>query len=246
MSKMRKIQLLGLALFVVLAFGALAAAAAYAEPEWLVEKTTFVGSLPAETEGLIVLTKLVSESNSELLNEISCEAIFDGSITSSKTDEITKILNLSKEEIGTLLEGLALDCLVVQAKETADCRLNALAEVWAEELPWATELELMSTESELILDLILNMAYEYLCESGILGIFISDLCNGKTSMVMTNDLTTTPPSVDGLFTSASEELDCAITGARTGALMGLGSLRAIGGTVASPEVLNRLETAVND
>jgi hypothetical protein len=85
---MKKTQI-GLALFVVFAFGAITAASAFAtSPEWLVKGNSFSGTLSSETTGLLTLIKLVSSTNSEVLNKLDCEGTFDGTITSpAGTDE---------------------------------------------------------------------------------------------------------------------------------------------------------------
>src|SRR5450759_4894241 len=99
---MRKIQILGMALFAVFAFGAVAAASAFAASEWEVEGVKLTTTLPAETEGSLKLIKLVSTTNREILVEVRCEGIFDGTVGPGSKDTINKVLNLAMEEIGQL------------------------------------------------------------------------------------------------------------------------------------------------
>lgn len=250
---MRKTQILGLALFAMLACSVIVVASAGAEALlWLVNGADFTGTLNAETEGLIELHKLVSPTNGNLLNTLHCEGIFDGTITNPAvgfgdgTDEVTKVLNLLKEEIGEELVGLAIFCLVTQAAEAADCKLNTEAEVWPEKLPWLTDLQLMTT-AETWLDLFLEATnktpgYHVRCETGIIGLLAEELCEGPTSALLTNDATTVPPSVLGEFNANSEEVNCTATGEKTGAQLGSGHTWA-----TEDFTLNtRLETALSE
>ena len=97
---MRKFQVFGLMLFAVLAFSAVATASAFAEVgEWLVENVKPAEALPAETEGLLIVARLVSSTNSAVLQEVDCEGILDGTIGPGVADTVTAVLNLAKELI---------------------------------------------------------------------------------------------------------------------------------------------------
>jgi hypothetical protein len=247
---MRKIQILGMALFAVFAFSAVAAASAFAASEWEVGGVKVTEALPAETEGLLSLIKLVSPENSAILVEVLCEGIFDGTVGPGSKDTINKVLNLAMEEIGQL-GGLALECKVEAGGMSGllDCKLGGTALLWAENLPWNTELELMEPSGAILDRLGFPAgagvpAYEVECitTSGIVG---SELCEGATSAEVKND-TGTPMGVFGEFSEAvgSEEASCSVTGAKTGLNVGSGTTWAVGGTVAAPEELNRLDTLV--
>jgi len=219
---MRKIQILGFALFAMVAFSAIAATAAFAEPEWLVNKIVINQTLPAETEGLLNLIAL--ESGTKLVT-IDCEGVLDGTIgppvaanPGVGTDEITSVLSLNQETISsTPLSGLALGCLVSQsAGGLGDCTLNSLAAVWPENLPWKTELELMSA-APIWLDILSGPmgkepAWESECSSNI-GT-VSLLCEGLASAAVSNEAGTVPPSVLGEFSEAAgtETASCSVAG----------------------------------
>jgi hypothetical protein len=241
---MRKIQILGMALFAVFAFSAVAAASAFAASEWEVEGVKLTTTLPAETQGSLSLIKLVSSTNSAILVEVHCEGIFDGTVGPGSKDTINKVLNLAMEEIGQL-GGLALECKVEAGGMSGllDCELGSTALVWAENLPWNTELELMEPSGAILDRLGFPAgagvpAYEVECKttSGIVG---SELCEGATSAEVKND-TGTPMGVFGEFSAAvgSEEANCTMTGEKTGLNVGSGTTWAI-----SSELV-RLDTLV--
>jgi hypothetical protein len=241
---MRKIQILGFALFAMVAFSAIAATAAFAEPEWLVEKNALLQTLPAETEGLL---NLVALENGGQLNVIDCEGVLDGTIgppVAAKpgvgTDEITSVLSLNQETISAPLMGLALGCLVTQsANGLGDCVVNDLAAVWPENLPWKTELELM-TVAPIWLDILSGPAgkepaWESECNTNIGA--QSLLCEGLATATVSNEPGTVPPSVLGEF-NETEEAACSV-GTIKGDLLGTGNTWAIG------LELERLETAIS-
>jgi hypothetical protein len=253
---MRKIQILGLALFAVFAFGAMAASSALAATgEWLVAKVAVTENLPAETEGLLFLIKLISPTNSGVLVKIDCEGIFDGTIGAAGKDTVTAVLNLSMELINKLGESpeLALSCTVVETHSSLeDCNLNSLAEVWPGNLPWTTQLgELLESGGVVSVTDTFGPGtggepdYEVMCNDSI-GVLGEELCEGPTSALVTNE-PGPPPFVLGEFTlAASPETNCpGGTGEKTGAQVGEGKTWAVGGTVATPVELERLETAVN-
>jgi hypothetical protein len=239
---MRKIQLVGLALFAVFAFSAFAAQAASAL-EWLVEKAAVVAPLNAEVEGLLELVKFTVANGSAKLVTVDCEGILDGTIgpvnaAGNGVDEITKLLNLLQEEILGLGE-LALECKVTQtAGGLADCKSGVTALVWAQNLPWLTELELMEPKTGEVLNLDLLFknasdsnteppAYEVECEtvSGIIG---SELCEGNTSLNVENEPLATPAAVLAVSNEeVSERGSCNLTGANSAINIGDGNIWAI-------------------
>jgi len=141
---MRKLQVLGLVLFAVLVFSAVAATAAFAESEWLVEGTALAGELPAETEGLLIL-KNYEKNNTTVLVEVHCTGIFKGTIGPGGLDLVDDVLSLDHSlTVVTLEEGdenkTPLDCLVIlDGGALTDCtqeeasELN-LANVWVDNL----------------------------------------------------------------------------------------------------------------
>jgi hypothetical protein len=244
MNKMRKFHLFGVALVAVFAFCAVGATAAFAEQEWVVDGNPVAANevVNSETEGKLVLGTLES-AGGNVLNEIECEGIFDGTLESAGKDTITKLLNTAMEEIS--LSTKALSCTVTfDAGASTDCKKGTTASVWPENLPWSTQIELMAT---ITLDKIFGAAgkepaYEVLCVTNFFGIEAEDLCIGNTSTQITEDTTTTPHSVIGAFDwkspISSEEGKCETTGSPA-FLVGSGHIYAIGAT----DLSGRLETS---
>jgi hypothetical protein len=196
---MKKLHVVLLALFAVFAFSAAIAGSASAETtllaEWLFNGAAITALLPVETTGELLLETLVLGISAV---DIDCSGIFDGSVGPNGEDEVTKLLNLAKEEIGSELTGLSLDCEVLTA--VSQCLAGELAELWTDNLPWHTNLFLM--ESGVILDSFLGLpGYHVFCpiEGG------ENLCTGPTSTTMTNGAT----DVIGVFELANpEEASC--------------------------------------
>ena len=227
---MRKIHILGLALFAVLAFGVTVASSAFAEPgEWLFNGATFNATLNVETTGLLTLVRLVSETNSAILTEMDCEGIFDGTITQGGagvkgTDTITALLNSAMELVNELGEApeLELNCLVTfDSGALTDCKAETLAQLWPDNLyggngPWLTEL-LELEANGLVLDHLFGLGvlgqepgYEVRCES-LFGVFGEELCEGPTTFDLTNGAETVnaiallEPEIHCLFAGTNEE-----------------------------------------
>jgi hypothetical protein len=249
---MRKINVLGLGLLAVFVYGAIMASAAFAAPEWLVEELAVTENLPAETEGELELVKLVSSTNPARLDTVKCSGILVGSIGPAGKDEITSVLTLGDGVIGKetesgTLEGTALECLVTQSEGGfLDCLLGSTALVWPANLPWKSQLELMESTG-MILDVLTSATgpgpgYDAECTT-VSGLTGSELCAGPASAFVSNSVGT-PMGVEGAA-DEKEEISCTLTGEKTGLLIGTGTTWAVGGTVASPEVLNRLDTLVD-
>jgi hypothetical protein len=248
---MRKVQVLGIALVAMLAFSAVLATAAFAG-EWLVEGkaiTSAEGALNSETEGELKLISYAEKGSASVLAEITCSGIFDGTVGPGSTDTVTTLLNLSKEEINkTALTELALLCNVtLDAGALTDCKVgteNAL--LWAINLPWSTEIELMSNGEEL--DVFLDNAgkmpgYYVECES-LLGISGTNTCEGGVNIATLTNGTGTPTEVLGSFTklaAMSERANCTLTGTETGEVIN----PTAGKTWAIGVELEHLATAVS-
>jgi hypothetical protein len=140
---MRKIQLLGVVLLALFAFGVLTAAsasAAFLLAEWLVN-------------GVAVTTELVVESTGEVLLEdnkvpligkavILCSGISVGWVGPNSLGWISEVLSLNGEAISTTpLVGLSLDCVA-----QAGCETNTAVLVWPVGLPGTVEVELLEQE----------------------------------------------------------------------------------------------------
>jgi hypothetical protein len=266
---MKKLYLLGSTLLVVFAFGALAATSAFAVSEWLVEGVAPANgvALNTETEGLFTRVRLVSKTNSAVLNEIDCEAILDGTSENTATGglgTVTAVLNLLEELINQLSETspLGVSCTVTFSREeTGDCLLNALAELFPDNLytvgagPWLTELlalEEPKLGEFLVLDELLGKGvlgeepgYELRCEAVPFDIIGEELCEGAWEFNLTNEAGAVPSAVLVQTTIGEfKEGECfnlTLGGEETEvtALEGDGNLWAIG------VALERLATAIN-
>jgi hypothetical protein len=133
-SEMKKFQTVVLALFAVLACGALFASAASAETtlaaEWLHNGAAVTTTLPTEAAGSLALTDTVAKVT------LLCKGILDGNVSAAGKDETIEVLNAAKEKIELGKLGLSIakgDCTNVKG-------CPAPAEVWPEGLPWKTQL----------------------------------------------------------------------------------------------------------
>jgi hypothetical protein len=241
---MRKIHLLGIALLAVFAFGAIAAASAFAaEPEWLVDEQPIAAgeSFKAETEGDLILVKY-NGGGEEILTEVLCEGILDGFLLPKGADEITEVLTLlhvavGKESNGGTLEGEGLVCTVTKSGTAlTDCLAGDVALVWPFGLPWLSQLELMEEAGKVtVLDRIFKdvtdtntepPGYDIECHtnSGLIG---SELCLANMTAFVTNDLLS-PMGVIGKPDESERSAECTLTGANSGGFKGTGTTHAIG------------------
>ncbi len=149
--KMKKLQILGIALVAVFAFGALVAGSASATvttllAEWLVNGVAIPEgtNLASESTGELELTDLKT-----LLGEstVKCSGILIGTVGFDGADTVTEVLNLAKELIGAPLTGTALSCTEVKVCEEAL--------VWPVNLPWSTLLELVEEEGSVFFGVLL-------------------------------------------------------------------------------------------
>src|ERR1700680_3433958 len=90
---------IGLTLFVVFAFGAIAVAPAlaYEGPDWWIGESQVTGSVNVETKEVLTLTDLKVPILGEAA--VKCEATLDGTVKSEGKDETTAILNTKGEEV---------------------------------------------------------------------------------------------------------------------------------------------------
>jgi hypothetical protein len=137
---MRKIHLLGLALFAVFAFSAVAAASsAFAlESVWLVGGHTALTKVLADSEGELTLTDLKTPIFGE--SSILCSGLNEGWIggdasgANPKWDEITSITGLN-----AATEPLWIKCTFVVR---GGCETSTPPEIMPVNLPWLSELTL--------------------------------------------------------------------------------------------------------
>jgi hypothetical protein len=202
---MRKYQALLLALLAVFAVAAVTAGAASAETtllaEWLIAGAQVLTLTSIETTGeLLLTTKVLGIAGAAIL----CSGIFDGTVGPNGEDEVTELLNLSHELIGSELVGLSLKC-TVQASTVKECgEVGAEAELWTDELPWHTLLVLKEpfTSTGTFLDWFLNGGYHVLC---LAGKKLENLCSKTLSSAL---VTNSAEGALGEFNSESELVKC--------------------------------------
>jgi len=90
---MRKIQIIGLALVAIFAFSAIAAASAFAAPEWLFNGATFTGKLPVLSLGTLLLEDMKGGLFLEAAS-VLCTGLDAGSVTAPASDEVTEITEI--------------------------------------------------------------------------------------------------------------------------------------------------------
>ena len=204
------------AAFVLSAFTAVA----FAEtPEWLAGGKAVSGELAAETSGELELSTLVLGIRGAA---VLCSGILDGEIGPLNHNLVTKVLNLAGEETGVPLVGLALSCSVTVSFNSACGAVGGLAEVWPVNLPWASELLLMTTAPEWLNDITQD-------GSGNPGWYV--LCsNGKTNECTGSSSTSAENETGGVFGEfntegapiSSEKAKCTEGGEGAGDIVGGG------------------------
>ena len=178
---MRKFYVLALALLAVFAVGAVAASGAFAEETaiWLVSGLLTAEKVPVDIEGLLTIDVLSSLLG--LLFEVHCIGSFDGTVGPDAEDEIILVLDSLGNDIGALgALGTGLDCEVVSAPVFCGNTLK-LAELWPDNLPWATLLELLNNAFVVLVGLvngnIKEPGFDFECENSG-GSFTEGLCEG--------------------------------------------------------------------
>jgi len=224
-GKMTNIKILGLALFAVFAFSAVAAASAFAADEWLFNGSPIGAGveLATNTEGSLVIDVL-DETKTILLNEIDCSGLFEGTVGSAGVDLVLDLFELvtgsliEELEPSPGVEGKSLSCETLVDNGGAEgkaCKLST--EVGSETLLWVDELSLaagltweslIELDGATFLDHFVNVAFELRCVL-LAGVTLNSLCSGLTSGTLTNSA----PNVLLEFGAAAgtEELDCTNT-----------------------------------
>jgi hypothetical protein len=205
---MKKIQILGLALVAVFAFGVIIAASASAEEfllaQWLVAGALVTSALPSLSEGEILL------HNTKTGLHIVCSFHAEGTIGPNSLDTITEVLSLTGVKTGT---PLANETEALLCKSVAGCENSATdIEVWPVGLPWQTEVELAEPSGKFF-DLIFKAKYELLCL--VLGIASSEECTAAegTAAEVVN---AAGGGVEAAEKPASPNASCTIGGAESG------------------------------
>jgi hypothetical protein len=234
---------MGVTLFALLAFGVLTAGSASAAVTFLLAEWL--------ANGAAVTTELTTEVTGELLLEDTalkasavCTGILDGWVGPNSLDYVSEILNSAKEAISTApLSGLALACVT-----EAGCAASPAPVVWAVNLGWETEAELMEDSGSLFALLLTSkneaktVGYEIECT--VLGVKAVDECTAPIGIA---ELTLTGAVllflISLLFNLLSETKlgTCTLGGAETTLIEGSGSITLTGGgelTVSSEGVVS--------
>jgi hypothetical protein len=160
---MKKIQVLGVALIALFAFGALtamsASAATFLLAEWLLNGNPIAAGASdlVEVVGELLLTDLKGVLGSPAM--VLCSGILVGTAEANSLDTVTEVLNLAMEPIGSLPSGLALSCVAQEG-----CETNTNPSVYPLGLPWESEAELMEDTTTFFADLLKTKA-----NGGLLG-----------------------------------------------------------------------------
>lgn len=190
---------MGVALLALFAFSVVLASTASALTfllaEWLETGAVISSPKLVDQEGELNLINLDAGGLSVTV-ELLCTGILDGTVGPASEDSITSLLNLNGEEIS----GAALGPLALECTNSKNCTEPL---VWAEELPWKTELELMEDGTEvLFVDLLMKGAY--VAECLVAGISVEELCTVATTAIeITNEAGGT---VDAVFSDPFQEL----------------------------------------
>jgi len=228
---MRKIQLLGVAMLALFAFGAftaVSASAAYLLAEWLVG-------------GAAVTTELLSEISGELLLEdtkgalgspamVLCSGILDGWVGPNSLGWISEILTLGGVAVSnTVLSGQALECTAQTA-----CETNTTVLVWPIGLPSETEVELLEqTGGPFFVVSTVKQQGFYISSCLVLGVSAEDECTSTGGAVA--ELTLSGTSLVATASTAIVELNggelgtCKNGGSETSVTEGSGTYAVSGG-----------------
>jgi hypothetical protein len=235
--KMKRFQLLGVALVAVFAFGALVVASASALPtfllaEWLVGGNPITAELHVDIVGELLLED--EKALGLIKAKVLCSGLLEGSMGLTGEDLITKLFDLLGNEINkTALTEAGLVC---ENQENCPEPL-----VWAINLPWNTLLELMEENNEVFFaDLISsggggNPGWYVWC----MGTNTVDTCEAAEGVTK---ITAEAPNLDGMFEEAFTELAglklalCTLPNAETGVVEGLGTISLVEtGTLTASE-----------
>jgi hypothetical protein len=194
---MRKIYVVRLTVFAVVAFSAFSAfsaivvaSASALESGWLVgNATTGVGALTAQlvdTGEELTLDLLIGGI---LVIALKCSGLFDGTVggedegvASIKWDLVTEVLNLSEKPVNA---GNPLSCEVVTSAIEACGKVGELAAITPLNLPWLTEIILNG--ATFLDDFPATSGYHVTCPNGkgneCKGLLEAELTNGVTDVI---------------------------------------------------------------
>jgi hypothetical protein len=209
---MKKIHIIGLALVAMFAFSAIAASAAFASPEWLIDGNPVAAKTAVLSEGELLLC----DDKGGVFGEkvcIHCSGKDKGTVGPGKADEVTEVTDL------------AGNADITSCTNDEGCGTAKLVE--AENLPWPTELT--SLTNDLVGDP--NAAGKqpgYLVECEVFGAKITDLCEGHADVKVSN----LEGGVDVLFEPNVDPATCTRGGAGQGLIEGLDFNFIVGKTLS--------------
>lgn len=216
----------GLALLAVFVASAIFVTAASAEEslpaQWLFNGSAVTASLPTVSSGTLLL-----EDTSTTIGKvaITCAGRLDGEVNSGGKGKITAVLTLAGVEAA--LGGTALLC----ANET-NC--GGEGEVFPEDLPWNTQLNLLEPSGKFVDELVTTAAYDVTCV--ILGIKVTDECSaGEGTATKVENGTADVVETDGAV--AEPHGNCSLGGAGAGVIQTVEGLTedTSSGTLAASE-----------
>jgi len=229
-SIMRKIHVLGLALFAVFALSAVAASSALAVSKYLLNGAEITSTITTETEsnseGL-----LLEDMNATGKPDILCSGFFDGTIAAGGVkDTIEAVLTLTKE---LLQGGHAANSDLIECEAHSTC--TNPVDVEAINLPWATEVVLSGTT---FVDLIFSSGAGtpgYIVDCNTIIGLVEDTCTGNTGAILAN----ATGGVLGEFSESNEAItvpaNCTQGGEKQGLLQADGLTTSASGTLSLSE-----------
>jgi hypothetical protein len=227
---MKRFQLVSIMLFALLGFGVLTAASASAATfllaEWLDGGAAIGSELLTELEGSLLLEDTVLKA------AVLCTGDLDGWVGSNSLGWVSEVLTVLGEEVNTT----PLDASGLKCTAQAGCAASPSPMVWAVNLGWETEVELMEDSGTFFADLILrhsggsNPGWEVECS--ILDVLSDDICVTPEAVV---ELTLEGTTLLGNFSEPFTELAgaklglCTFDGGETGVVEGGGAIVLVEG-----------------
>ena len=252
---MKKVRLIGVALFAVLGLSAVIAQSAMAAEECVSVASggafkdaactmpeakakyelVFVLLAVFLDDGSAVTTELSTEATGELLLEdtalkaaVLCSAIIDGWVGPEALGWVSEVLTLSGGSVGAALSGSALSCVA-----QSGCASSPAPAVWAVNLGWEIEIHLWEFLSgpAIFVSLLTSKAGSskpgWETECTILGVKAADECTAK---LIVSELTLEGTTLLEIFSPAMTELaTCTFAGGETGLVEGGAAITLNGG-----------------
>lgn len=230
---MYRFRLLGVVMLAVFAFAAVLAAASASAATFLLAEW-LVGGSPVTTELLVETTgELLLEDTKTIIGKamVLCSGVLDGWIGPNSLDWVTEVLSLSAGSISTTaLSGTALSCV-----DQENCEEPL---VWAVNLGWETEVELLEqTNGPFFVNLILphngggEPGWYVECMKSLIGA-VTDECKAPEAAA---EIALEGSTLLGNFSTAFTELaelklaTCSMGGAGSGVVEGGGAIVLSGG-----------------